>query len=192
MKSYKLLSILSFVIIVGCASTNEVVYDYNLEADFNKYETYVLCLDDFFVEHPNHPELDNEDTRRLIGDAVELEMERKDHRTNVLKPQLQAGFRILISEESAEFKDCEHADDLEYWENCTIHTKKYEEETLVVYVADFETKKVLWHASILCELKQPDKKLKPYIDGLVRALFDTYPKTVVQKNPDDFKENDAF
>ncbi|WP_411895573.1 DUF4136 domain-containing protein [Winogradskyella sp. A2] len=192
MKIHNKLLFLIFALVFSCATTSEVVYDYNLEIDFNQYETYVLCVDDFFVEHTNHPDLDNEEVRRIIGDAVALEIENKGHRTNVLNPQLQAGFRLLISEETAEFTDCEHSEELEYWESCTIHTETYEEETLVVYVADFETKKVIWHASIVCDLKQSDKKLKPYINELVRDLYDTYPKTLVAKNPDESKEYDSF
>ncbi|MCA0153921.1 DUF4136 domain-containing protein [Winogradskyella vincentii] len=192
MKTVNKLLLLLFAIILGCASTSEVVYDYNLEVDFNQYDTYVLCMDDFFVEHTNHPDLDNEEVRRIIGDAVALEIENKGHRTNVLKPQLQAGFRLLISEETAEFTDCEHSEELEYWESCTIHTETYEEETLVVYVADFETKKVIWHASIVCDLQQSEKKLKPYIYDLVSDLYDTYPKTLVAKNPDEKKEFETF
>lgn len=188
MKVYKVLSALVLLVVFSCASSSEVVYDYNLDVNFNDYDTYVLCVDDFFVEHSKHPNLDNEDIRRYIGDAVAVEMENTDHRTNVFDPQLQAGFRLLISEETAEFENCEHSEELEYWESCTIHTETYEEETLVVYVADFNTNKVLWHASILCDLNKPQKKLQPYIQGLVRDLFATYPKTYVAKDPDEAKE----
>lgn len=182
-----LLSAIVLLLLFNCASTTEVVYDYNLDIDFNEYDTYVLCIDDFFVEHTDHPKLDNEVTRQIIGDAVAVEMEDKGHRTNVFEPQLQAGFRILISEETAQFKNCEHSKDLEYWENCTIHQETYEEESLVVYVADFETNQVLWHASILCDLNKSKNKLKPYIQKLVTDLFETYPKTHVAKNPDEDK-----
>lgn len=187
MKIYQVLSGIVLVLLFNCAASTEVVYDYNLETNFNDYDTYVLCVDDFFVEHSKHPNLDNENIRRLIGDAVAIEMENKDHRTNVFDPQLQAGFRLLISEETAEFENCEHSKELEYWENCTIHTETYEEETLVVYVADFNTNKVLWHASILCDLNKPEKKLQAYIQALVSDLFETYPKTQVGRNPDDTK-----
>lgn len=180
-------SVMILAVLMNCATTNEVLYDYNLNVDFNQYDTFVLCMDDFFVEHTNHPKLDSEETRQLIGDAVEIEMEDRGHRTNVFDPQLQAGFRIIISEETTQFKDCENSEDLEYWEDCTIHQKTYEEETLVVYVADFKTHKVLWHASIICELNKPKKQLKPYIRELVKDLFETYPKTEVQKNPDEDK-----
>jgi hypothetical protein len=187
MRIYSVLSSLLLLLLFNCAATSEVVYDYNLDTDFNQYDTYVLCLEDFEVEHLNYPNLDNERVRQKIGDAVALQMENTGHRTNVFEPQLQAGFRIIISEEKTEFKNCEHSKYLEYWESCTIHEEVYEEETLIVYVADFNTNKVLWHASIVCDLNKSKKNLTPYIQGLVSDLFQTYPKTQVGRNPDDTK-----
>ena len=187
MRVYKIVSGFVLLLLLSCAATSEVVYDYNLETDFNQYNTYVLCVDDFFVEYSNYPNLDNEVIRKLLGNAVDAEMTNTGHNTNVFAPQLQAGFRLLISEETAEFKNCEHSSELEYWETCTIHQETYEEETLVVYVADFNTSKVLWHASILCDLNKSKKKLQPYINGLVADLFATYPKTEVTINPDNIK-----
>ena len=183
MRVYSVISFLIFLFFFNCAATSEVIFDYNLEVDFNQYDTYVLCIDDFFVENPNYPKLDNEKIRQLIGDAVAIEMENKAHRTNVFEPQLQAGFRLLISEETIKFTNCEHSKDLEYWEECKLHEETYEQETLIVYVADFNTNKVLWHASVLCELDKPKSKQQRYINGLVKDLFDTYPKTQINKKP---------
>lgn len=188
MRVYSFILGVLLVLLFNCAATSEVVYDYNLNVDFNQYDTYVLCIDDFTVEHLNHPQIDNDNVRQLLGNAVATEMENKAHKTNVLKPQLQAGFRILISEETAQFKNCEHSKHLEYWENCTLHEETYEEETLIVYVADFKTNKILWHASIICQLDKPKKKLQAYINGLVKDLFETYPKTEIGENPDVYKE----
>ncbi|WP_111684171.1 DUF4136 domain-containing protein [Winogradskyella tangerina] len=189
MRINSILCSLFLVLLLGCAASSEVVYDYNLDVDFNQYDTYVLCIEDFTVEHTNYPNLDNDYVRQTIGDAVAVEMENKAHKTNVLEPQLQAGFRIMITEEKANFKSCEHSGDLEFWESCKIHEETYEQETLIVYVADFETNKVLWHASIICELNKSKKKLKPYISELVKELFNTYPKTEIGQNPDEFKED---
>ena len=189
MRVYSIISGFILLLLLNCAATSEVVYDYNLEVDINQYDTYVLSIEDFTVEHLNHTKIANDVVRQIIGDAVAVEMENKSHKTNVWEPQLQAGFRIVISEETVEFENCEHSKHLEYWESCTIHEETYEEETLIVYVADFATNKVLWHASIVCELEKSEKKLKPYINGLVKDLFDTYPKTQVGHNPDELKED---
>ena len=110
-------------------------------------------MDDFFVEHLNQPNLDNEKLRHLIGDAVAIEMENNTHRTYVFDPQIQTGFKSHISEETVQFKNCEHSKNLEYWENCKLHEDIYEQDTLIVYVANFNTNKVFWHASILCDFK---------------------------------------
>ncbi len=178
MRIYKIFLGLTLAILFNCATTNEVISDYNLEADFNQYDTYVLCVEDFFVEYVNYPNLDNKLIRSYIRDAVDEGMINTGHKTNVFKPQLQAGFRLLISEETAEFKNCEHSEHLDYWDNCTIQQETYEKETLVIYVADFESNKVLWHASILCNLNTSKKKLQPYITKLVNDLFATYPKNL--------------
>lgn len=164
MRVYFVILGLLFLLLFNCSTNSDVVYGYNLEVDFNQYETYVLCIADFFVEHLNHPNLDNEKLRHLIGDAVAIEMENKAHRTYVFDPQLQAGFKLHISEETVKFKNCEHSKGLEYWENCKRHEDTYEQEILIVYAADFNTNKVLWHASVLCDLNKSRKKRQPYID----------------------------
>ncbi len=162
----------------GCASTSSVVFDYNLDIDFNNYNTYVLCVEDLFVENANYPNRDNEYLRQLIGDALELEMEERAHSTNVLNPQLQVGFKIVIKEEQVSFNNCEHSGELEYWENCKVHNQTYHQETLVTYVSDYTTNKVLWQASIDCSMNKSRKKLKSYVEGIVSQLFDTYPKDI--------------
>lgn len=77
-------------------------------------------------------------------------MENKAHRTYVFDPQLQTDFKLHISEETVQFKNCEHSKDLDY---CKLHEDIYEQDTLIVYVANFNTNKVFWHASILCDFK---------------------------------------
>ena len=189
MRVYSVISSLLFLLLYNCATASDAVSDYDLNVDFNKYDTYVLCVDDFFVEHPSYPNLDNEAIRRLLGDAVSVEMENTAHRTNVFNPQLHAGFRLLISEETVQFKNCDYSKDLEYWEYCTIHKATYKQEQLVVYVADFNTNKIIWQASIKYDLNKSKKKLKPYINDLVQQLFATYPKTEVAQNRVDYKGN---
>jgi hypothetical protein len=188
MRVYSVISGLLFLLLSNCVATSAVVYDYNLEVDFNQYHTYVLCMDDFFVSHPDHPNLDNEELRQLIGDAVAIEMENKAHHTNVFDPQLQAGFTLLIHEETVQFESCEYSEELEYWESCKLQEETYEQETLVVYVSDFKTNMVLWHASIVCDLNTSKKKRQSYINSLVKDLFATYPKTQVGKNLDETKD----
>lgn len=163
-------------LVFGCASTSEVIYDYNLEIDFDTFNTYVLCIDDLFVENYNYPSLDNQNIRQLLGTAVSDEMELRGHRTNVFNPQLQVGFRIVIAEETVEFNNCEHSGELEYWEECKIHNETYQKETLIAYVAEFETNNIIWQASINCDLNKAKRNLKPYIEELTSQLFETYPK----------------
>ena len=56
-------------------------------------------------------------------------MENKAHRTYVFDPQLQTDFKLHISEETVQFKNCEHSKDLDY---CKLHEDIYEQENLIV------------------------------------------------------------
>ena len=167
------------LILFGCVSTQSVMYDYDLSVDFDSYSTYVLCSDDMMVIHLDHPKIDNEEIRQLLGDAIGNAMEARGHQTNVFEPQLQAGFRIAINEETAKFNNCEHSDELEYWESCEIHKETYDQETLITYVANFKTNTVLWQVSMPCDLKKNKAQLKNYTADLINQLFETYPKSQV-------------
>ncbi|MEM9680720.1 MAG: DUF4136 domain-containing protein [Bacteroidota bacterium] len=173
----KVLYVLVFAnMIIGCASSGEVVYDYNLETDFENYNTFVVCTDDMTVTNTSFPNYDNETIRAFLADAVEDEMKLRDHTLNNLEPQLQVGFKIVLREETTSFRNCTHSDELEYWEDCKVHDVIYMQETLIVYVSDFETLEVLWQASVSSDMNTSKNKLKSNIDEMVSRLFATYPR----------------
>lgn len=175
-KFFKLFSLFVISLLFGCASTNAVLSDFDETIDFDSYNTFVLCIDDLFVENTKYPNYDNNNIRKLIGDQIELHMINTKHKTNVLNPQLQAGFQIVIEQKANTFTNCEIQDDYNYWRKCTINTVNYTEETLVVYVSDIEKNQVIWQASKTCDLNRSKKTLKPYIEELVESLFNEYPK----------------
>ena len=112
----------------------------------------------------------------FVGSTTNLARKMQSHKTNVLNPQLQAGFQIVIEQKANTFTNCEIQDDYNYWRKCTINTVNYTEETLVVYVSDIEKNQVIWQASKTCDLNRSKKTLKPYIEELVESLFNEYPK----------------
>ncbi len=176
MKTLKTLSFLFVFTLFSCASTEAVLSEFDEDADFDNYTTFVICVDDLFVENSRYPNYDNNKVRELIGEAIENEMITKGHKTNVLNPQLQAGFKLLVEEKEATFTNCEIKDEFSYWRECTIDTVVYTEETLVVYVSDFSKNQIIWQASIKCDLNRSDKNLKDYVNELVQNLFNEYPK----------------
>ena len=121
--------IITFLLFLGCAATEDILSEYDDEIDFNYYETYVLCLDDFHVDNTKYPNLDNLYVRQLIGEVVENNMNALGYRTNVFNPQLQAGFKISITEEESIVKNCELQNEFDYWRTCTINTVVYTKET---------------------------------------------------------------
>ena len=176
MKTLKTLSIIFLLTLYSCVSTEAVLAEFDESVDFDSYNTFVLCIDDLFVENTNFPNHDNNKVRELIGNAVENEMINRGHKTNVMDPQLQAGFKLLVEEKEATFYDCKEQDEYSYWAECTINTTIYTEETLVVYVSDFEKNQIIWQASMTCDMSRYNKKLPGYINELVETLFNEYPK----------------
>ena len=172
----KLLTFLLFSFIIGCASTENIISDYDETVDFNKYSTFVICVDDLFVENTAFPKYDNNKIRALLSDEVELQMIALGNKTNVLKPELQVGFKLVVEEKESTFKNCEIDDELHYWHECTINTEIYTTETLIIYVSDFEINQIVWQASIKCDMNKSKKYLQPYIKELVIKLFNEYPK----------------
>ncbi len=179
MKAIKILSLNILFFFVGCVSTSElsILSDFDESVDFNNYTTFVICVDDLFVENTKYPKYDNNHVRQLIGKEIEDQMTGQGYKTNVIKPELQAGFQILIVEEEATFTNCNLQDDYDYWKTCTINTVTYTEETLVVYVSDLQKNQVVWQASTSCDLNKPKSALKKYVMNLVEGLFNSYPKT---------------
>ena len=163
----------------GCASTENVslISEYDNTAKFNEYQTFVICIDDLFVENTSYPEYDNNYIRQLIGKEIENQMIDYGYKTNVIRPQLQSGFQILLVKKEASFTNCDLQEDYSYWKACTINTVVYTEQTLVVYVSDLEKNQIIWQASINCDLNKNKNLLKSYIPDLVEKLFKEYPKT---------------
>ena len=178
MKTIKHLSFIFIFILFGCASTEAVLSEFDESIDFDQYNTFVLCIDDLFVENPRFPNYDNNEVRELIGDAIEKQMIDLGHKTNVLKPQLQAGFRLIVEKKEVTFYNCEINDEYNYWQESKFDSVVYTEETLVVYVSDFEKNQIIWQASMTCNLNRSKSRLKSFINEAVETLFNEYPKVI--------------
>lgn len=179
MKSIKIWSLILYLLLIGCASTADlkVLSEYDETAKFNDYQTFVICVEDLFVENTSYPKYDNNNVRQIIGKEIEEQMKGLGYKTNVLKPELQAGFQLLIVQEETAFTNCDLQEDYKYWQTCTIKNITYTEQTLVVYVSDLQENQVIWQASVPSDMNKPDHVLKSYIMDLVDKLFDNYPKT---------------
>jgi hypothetical protein len=176
MKTLKVLSIISMFLLLDCAVSNAVLSEYDKTVDFNYYETFVLCVDDLYIENSKYPNIDNNTVRELIGDEVTFQMEALGYKPNVMKAQLQAGFKIVITEKTVQVTNCEIQEDIGYWKSCTIDDVVYTRETLVVFVSDIDQNQVLWQASIPCELNKSKDKLKVYVENLISQLYEAYPE----------------
>ncbi|QRM90525.1 DUF4136 domain-containing protein [Lacinutrix sp. WUR7] len=176
MRSLKALYIFLFTVLIGCAASVDILSEYDEEVDFNEYKTFMLCLDDFQVDNTQYPNLDNTYVRELIAGEVDKHMTALGYRTNVFSPQLQAGFKIAITEEETFVKNCELDNEFDYWLTCTINTVIYTKETLILYVSDIEKNQVIWQATIPCDLDKSKPGLRKHINTLVDQLFLEFPE----------------
>ena len=176
MKTLKIASILVLFVLYNCASTSNVMYDYDESINFDNYSTFVLCVDDLFVENTKFPNYDNNYVRTLLADEFENQMKQLGHKTNVFEPQLQVGFKIVVKEEQTTFSNCDHQDVFKYWDQCTISTETYTKETIIAYVSDFEKNQVIWQATLSCDFNKSKNGLKSYVKEISKQLFEAYPK----------------
>lgn len=173
MRTIRILPLLLFLI--GCATPSNLSSEYDESIDFDDYSSFVLCVEDLFVENTDFPQYDNVEVRSLIGGEVESQMIQKGYKNNVSKPELQAGFRIILSKEEVVFTNCDFQTEYKYWESCTINREIYTRETLVAYVSDIEKNQVIWQAKIDCDLNKSPNALKKHVKEIVSKVFETYP-----------------
>ena len=86
---------MSILLLMGCAASNAILSEYDETIDFNYYETFVLCVDDLYVENTKFPKIDNNSVRAHIGDEMAFQMEALGYKSNVMNAQLQVGFKIV-------------------------------------------------------------------------------------------------
>ena len=165
------------MLLVGCATTSSVSYNFDEKIDFDQYKTFVLCVDDFQIDNLDFPDYDNDLIRQYIGDEIESQMLLRGHKTNVLRPELQAGFQLLVENKEAVFLNCEVDSEYNYWKTYEEEFIPYTEQTLVLYVSDMTKNQVIWQASIVCDFNRSDKKLLEYAKNLTEKMFNTYPRS---------------
>lgn len=174
-------AVLGLSLLFNCASTEVVVSEFDESVNFETYSSFVLCVEDLLVEYENNPGYDNPEVRELIGEEIEKQMIKRGHKLDVMNAELQAGFKLILEKNEVTFENCNSYGEYEYWDETTIETFVYTEETLVLYVSDMTKNQVIWQASIMCDLNISKKRLPEYIMEVVDLVFNEYPR-VVQEN----------
>ncbi|MCK8479883.1 DUF4136 domain-containing protein [Psychroserpens algicola] len=168
----------SFLFIFNCASSSGIRYDYDLNEDFSQHQTFNICEADLITSNTRFPHYDNSNIRDILSEEVTETLEDLGLQLDTEYPDLQAGFKLIVTEEQTNFKDCSENNEFHYWEKCSVKTITYTTETLILYVSNLKTNQIVWQASTDCEMNKPKSKLKSYINELVKKLYDTYPNTI--------------
>ncbi len=171
-------TLLALSLVFNCASTEVVISEFDETINFDAYSSFVLCVEDLLVEYENNPGYDNPEVRDLIGTEIEKQMIKRGHKLDVMNAELQAGFELILESNELTFENCNSYGEYEYWDETTIETFVYTEETLVLYVSDMGKNQIIWQASIVCDLNISKKRLPEYINEIVDMVFNEYPRVV--------------
>ena len=106
-------SVIITALLFSCASTEGVISEFDLTADFDNYSSFVICLDDLYVENTQDLAYDNNNVRQLIADELTAQMISRDHETNVFEPELQVGFELIIEKKEAQLNEVLSASNLD-------------------------------------------------------------------------------
>ncbi|WP_460218689.1 DUF4136 domain-containing protein [Psychroserpens sp. MEBiC05023] len=178
MKTYQIPYLFILLLMFNCATTSSVIFDYDIDEDFNQHNTFVICEDDLIAKNTRFPQQDNSKIRDLLSEEVTLKLESFGLHVDMNNPDLQAGFRLVITEETTDFRDCTDEGEFLYWEKCTIKTISHTTETLILYVSNLKKNQIIWQASIPCDMNKSKSRLKSHINELVNTLYETYPNTI--------------
>lgn len=178
MKTYQIPYLISFILILSCAATSSIVFDYDLDEDFNQHNSFIVCEDDLLVANKNYPNYDNSKIRQFLSEEVTSTLEDFGLQEDTNNPDLQVGFRLVITEKTMEFKDCSDLEKFQYWDECKVETIIYTKETLIVYVSNLKKNQIVWQASIPCDMNKSESRLKTHINESIMALFETYPNLI--------------
>lgn len=176
MKYQNLIITLIMTMLLGCASTESILSEFDESVDFENYSSFIICLDDLYVENTKDLAYDNTNVRQIISDKLIDQMIARDHETDVYEPELQVGFELILEKKEVEFVNCEVKSEYDYWKECTIDTEIYTEETLVIYVSELEKNQIIWQGSMSCDMNRSKTKLDFYINTIVEKIFNEYPK----------------
>lgn len=176
MKTYirSIAIVITTITFLGCAGSR-VVADFDRAIDFKNYKTFTICQEDLSVQNLDYPGYDNELNRNRLKEATTKEMVSRGYVLNEEKPQLQAGFKLVIEDVEMMFTDCFDEEEIGYWQECKINTYNYTQQTLVMYVLDLEKNQIIWQGLMEGGLADSPKKMTKAINENVARIFKEYP-----------------
>lgn len=173
----KIIICASLVMLFSCASLS-VSYDYDKNADFNKYKTYA------FDEQVDQLNVNQLDKNRVIS-AIENEMSARGY-TKSDSPDLLVGIHTRVEQEESATATTTgtgmYGGPWRYgfgagFTTTNVDINKYNVGTLFINLIDNGSKEIVWQGrgtKTLAENVSPEKK-EERINAAVAAIFKKYP-----------------
>ena len=168
----KFIATCTLLTLVACG-TAKVISDQDPTVQFDDFKTVVVCKEDLVITNTEYPDYDNIESRELLFNSVAEELQKNGYRLED-QANLQIGFKILISEETLELRNCYDEGEVDYWPNCKIETLNYTEHTIVLYATDLAKNQVVWQGSVSKNFSSP-KRMQSELPMIVRMILEESP-----------------
>jgi len=161
------------VLLPGC-ETSRVQSEFDPSVDFTSYKTVSVCLDDFQVMSPDHAGYRSPKMKEYIKDAIETEM-KKYYRIEDRLPDLMVGLAVTIQDKKFMYRSCDRVDDYNKWPECKIRSYEFTEGSIHVFVADRNSNRVIWQASLAGIVSDDLAENQKVIQRTLQMLFKEFP-----------------
>jgi hypothetical protein len=171
--------ILSVLAIAGCKSSLQIISDYDKNADFKAYKTYMLL-----PWRPDNSKLVSAPTKRYLYAALEHEMNARGYSKVESGADLAVNLMVIIEEKSAQtaYQSYYQYGGWGYYapfgygySSVRYDSYEYLQGTVIVDVFDQKEKKLVWQGAAIAEIKEDKKDREQGINKGMAKVFMEYP-----------------
>ncbi len=169
----------SVFLMMGCATTQAVVTDYDREADFSQYNTF-FWSDEFHMQ--NNEEADNEPlfyntlNKKRLKQAIQREMEGRGYTLSSENPDLLVNAQVLVEERNTNQTYYPYSPRFYYWgggHNANAQ-RTNKEGDIVIDLIDQNKHQLVWQGYASGVLDIQTKNREEAIRDAVSIIFAEY------------------
>lgn len=157
------------LLIVSCSNKPQVLFDYDRQIDFNRFQTYDWSDQSVQVQY-NQSVYGNRFYRKRIIQAIDHQFAAKGYEKDIMNPDLLVQMNIMIKPKKKVPKYASTMP-IKYQSNRRRHSK--DEITLVVNLLDAEKNRLVWQGVITGEMDIPEEIMFD-INQAISLIFSQY------------------
>lgn len=173
--------LISFIAVVGCATSLKVSTDYDKSANFSSYKTFGV-----YDVRSKEGQVTSLNADRIIN-AIKAEMTAKGY-TESANPDIMVNpvtimkDRVSVSSNTNYYGYGGMYRPYGYWGggagisgNTTYNTYRYKDGSLIIDVVDSKTQKMIWQGTGNAEIDKAPKDPDEFIANAVKKILEKYP-----------------